>query len=365
MLDRLPTELVSLIINDIPAPPSIWRRKALLDSLGLVCKSWRLAVSALANEILQVDRASAVADIRKWPAARRKQVTTLLLGSEAGTPLQCDEGFSTTVMSRLLPALPCLEHVYFRNIVLESIRVDFEVGAGNPYKKLRSLSLRTSQVALRATVDSVTFALRRLHLETKDPRDGGGFRCAIERLLRSECLPHLELLRLSVRSEWLPDLAIGFFGSLRAFQVDLGDSALTALLNSHADHAVFKTDTPTLFNFERGIGEWPLAADAIVKYIQTTIDDAIGSRSAPSNRLIAIFCLADPEVDRLNYLQRHRAFRPDPCFSCGGYWCGGALTGRYRDGAPRVKIVHACPPQYEFVQPEFLNFLRDAERNNA
>lgn len=142
MLDRLPTELVSLIIiNDIPTPPSVWRRKALLDSLGLVCKSWRLAVSALANEILKVDRASAVADIRKWPAARRKQVTTLLLGSEAESQAKSEVGLTTIVLIRLLSALPCLQHVYFRNLVLKSIRVDFEIGAGNPYKSASSKDL--------------------------------------------------------------------------------------------------------------------------------------------------------------------------------------------------------------------------------
>lgn len=158
----------------------------------------------------------------------------------------------------------------------------------------------------------------------------------------------------------LPELGQRFLDNLRAIQLDVNDTSLLALIVWQPDHRMFKTTTPTLFSFKHGIGEWPLTADPIVKYVQTSLNDAVNRRSAPSDRLAAIFCVADLESDRHVYPRRCHAFRPVPCAVCGRRLQGATSRGRYADGASNVKIVHDCPPLYDFVQPAFLDFLAQA-----
>ncbi|POY73806.1 hypothetical protein BMF94_3347 [Rhodotorula taiwanensis] len=284
MRDRLPTELVSLIIT-AAFQPTAWRRKALLDKLGLVCKSWRRFALVLAQETLEIDRASAVEVVCKWPAARRELIKTVLVGKEMHSREEHDDGFSTVVLDRLLFALPILEHAYMQNLDYTQAGIAVRVAPGCQAQKLRSLSICDAEIKILPAVDSAPLAVRRLRVQVNTTQNLDN----LERLLRATSFPHLELLRLS------------------------SDTCLLALIVWQPDHRMFKTTTPTLFSFKHGIGEWPLTADPIVKYVQASLNDA-----------------------------------------------GATSRGRYADGASNVKIVHDCPPLYDFVQPAFLDFLAQA-----
>ncbi|TKA55045.1 hypothetical protein B0A53_02520 [Rhodotorula sp. CCFEE 5036] len=127
MLERLPTELISLVID--ATSTGAWERKALLDSLSLVSKSYRIALRPLRESIVHVPRAAIIPLLRLWPAATRKAADTVFIGSSdqaAGL-----EPFSLRDYSRLLSILPKIKHIYTPKIStdfvnqLDAAQIDF------------------------------------------------------------------------------------------------------------------------------------------------------------------------------------------------------------------------------------------------
>lgn len=79
MLERLPTELISLVVD--ATSTGAWERKALLDSFSSVNKSYRCALRPLRESIVHVPKAAVIPLFRLWPAATRKAVDTVFVGS--------------------------------------------------------------------------------------------------------------------------------------------------------------------------------------------------------------------------------------------------------------------------------------------
>lgn len=112
MLERLPTELISLVID--ATSTGAWERKALLDSLSLVSKSYRIALRPLRESIVHVPRAAIIPLLRLWPAATRKAADTVFIGSsDQAADL---EPFSLRDYSRLLSILPKIKHIYVQRV---------------------------------------------------------------------------------------------------------------------------------------------------------------------------------------------------------------------------------------------------------
>lgn len=150
MLDRLSTEVLRAIIQEVS--PSVWERKECLTQLGIVCISIRRAVKPIADEVVHVDRADAVAVIKRWPTACRKLVTTLLIGhdgtnTESKDALQIDE----RDLTRLLAALPAVKAVYVGNLAasplppdgVQAEAVTFATAQNNPFRSEWTQSPRT------------------------------------------------------------------------------------------------------------------------------------------------------------------------------------------------------------------------------
>ncbi|POY73756.1 hypothetical protein BMF94_3294 [Rhodotorula taiwanensis] len=151
MLDRLPTELLELVVD--ATSHSIWSRKATLDSLSLVNKSCRRLVVAQSVRIVRVHHASAIEIIKKWPATRRKLVTTLLVGSyRPGDPaVLLPHPIPALGMQRLLAALPNARQIFLRNVHFSP--------------QCHSLSSVYVPTSFRDTVDTCRFSLRLLRLD--------------------------------------------------------------------------------------------------------------------------------------------------------------------------------------------------------
>ena len=141
MLERLPTELISLVID--ATSTGAWERKALLDSLSLVSKSYRIALRPLRESIVHVPRADVIPTLRSWPPARRKAVVTVTVGTDDHA--QALEPFNLRDYSRLLSILPHVKHVYVRRVqeshyynFLNSLSYQqmwFEMISSNPFRR--------------------------------------------------------------------------------------------------------------------------------------------------------------------------------------------------------------------------------------
>ena len=139
MLDRFPTELISLVID--ATSPSVWQRKALIDSLSSVSKSYRFILRPLRESIVHVPKAAIIPTLRSWPAATRKVVVTVLAGPSRrfGPP----EFFSLQDYARLLSLLPNVKCIHLQraadHCVIDSYvyprRMSFELTSSNPFRR--------------------------------------------------------------------------------------------------------------------------------------------------------------------------------------------------------------------------------------
>ncbi|GAA5861787.1 hypothetical protein JCM3774_001302 [Rhodotorula dairenensis] len=112
MLDRLPTELISLIIDGASAVG--WQRKTLLDALSTVSKTYRLALRPLRDRTVHVPRAAVIPVLRTWPAVKRQAVDTLFVGpAQLNGPI---EPFRNEDYTRLMAMLPNVKYVYSRRV---------------------------------------------------------------------------------------------------------------------------------------------------------------------------------------------------------------------------------------------------------
>lgn len=145
MLDRLPTELILLIID--ATSTSAWERKALIDSLSSVSKNYRFAMQPLRESIVHIPKASVIPLLRSWPAATRKAVDTVFVGS--GDQADALEPFSIRDYSRLLAILPKIKHIYLRQVEdsiysgyskeMRSMAMWFELNPSNPFRRASTL----------------------------------------------------------------------------------------------------------------------------------------------------------------------------------------------------------------------------------
>lgn len=108
MLDRLPTELLRLVVE--ATSHSIWTRKATLDSLGLVSKSYRRTSVALRDRVVVVPSADAAAQVCSWPAVKRDLAETILLGRD--TTDAPDAVLQDAQVNDLMGSLPRLKHAF-------------------------------------------------------------------------------------------------------------------------------------------------------------------------------------------------------------------------------------------------------------
>ena len=87
MLDRFPTELISLVIDATSS--GAWQRKAMFDSLSLVSKAYRSALRPLQEGVVHVPKASVIPILRSWSKATTEAVVTVLVGpSDTSKPLE-------------------------------------------------------------------------------------------------------------------------------------------------------------------------------------------------------------------------------------------------------------------------------------
>lgn len=110
MLDRFPTELISLVID--ATSTCVWQRKTLLDSLSSVSKSYRFAMRPLRESIVYVPKAAVIPLLRSWQTATREAVVTVLIGPSHW--FQDMEPFGLPDYSALLSNLPNVKHVYLQ-----------------------------------------------------------------------------------------------------------------------------------------------------------------------------------------------------------------------------------------------------------
>ena len=112
MLDRFPTELITLIID--ATSTGAWQRKALVDGLSAVSKSYRSAMRPLREAFVHVPNASVIPLLRRWPTATRKAVDTVFVGPDD----QADalEPFSLRDFSRLFSILPNIKYIYLQRV---------------------------------------------------------------------------------------------------------------------------------------------------------------------------------------------------------------------------------------------------------
>lgn len=134
MLDRLPTELISLVID--ATSTRVWQRKALLDSMSSVSKSYRFAMRPLRERIVHVPRAAVIPLLHSWRTSTREAVDTVLIGpSDWHKAL---EPFGLPDYSALLSNLPNVKHVYLRRVLSQqsaSRRVWLETHSSKPFRR--------------------------------------------------------------------------------------------------------------------------------------------------------------------------------------------------------------------------------------
>ena len=159
MLDRFSTELIMLIID--ATSTSAWDRKDLIDSLSLVCTSYRTAMRPLRESVVHVPRADVIPLLRSWPAATRKAVDTVFVGTD--DQAKAVEPFSLRDFSRLFSILPNIEYVYLQRVGGQyeykkrflPCRMLFELNSYNPFKRASFiLGLWKSQRLLTSTSQS-------------------------------------------------------------------------------------------------------------------------------------------------------------------------------------------------------------------
>ena len=141
MLDRFPTELITLTVDATSS--DAWERKPVIDSLSLVCTSYRIATRPLWESTVHVPRAAVIPLLRSWPAARRKAVVTVFVGTD--NQAQALEPFTLRDYSRLLSILPHVKHVYVRHVqeshyynfydLLSYQQMWFEMISSNPFRR--------------------------------------------------------------------------------------------------------------------------------------------------------------------------------------------------------------------------------------
>lgn len=140
MLDRFPTELITLIVD--ATSTSVWERKALIDSLSSVCTSYRIAMRPLRESIVHVPKAAVIPLLRSWPSARRKAVDTVFVGTD--DQAKALEPFSIRDYSRLLSILPKIKHIYLQRVEDQfewpkkqfcPCRMWFELNSFNPFRR--------------------------------------------------------------------------------------------------------------------------------------------------------------------------------------------------------------------------------------
>lgn len=140
MLDRLPTELIELVID--AAAASIWTRKATIDRLGLVNKSYRAVTRPLRIRIVQVTGAEGIVELRSWPAWARKSVETVLIGTNE--PGRDRTRLFEADINRLMALLPQVKAVFMEGLegcyrsklanTDKSTKLWFELEHGNPFR---------------------------------------------------------------------------------------------------------------------------------------------------------------------------------------------------------------------------------------
>ncbi|TKA50500.1 hypothetical protein B0A53_06218 [Rhodotorula sp. CCFEE 5036] len=255
MLDRFPTELITLIID--VTSTSAWQRKALIDSLSSVSKRYRRVMRPLRESIVHVPRADVIPTLRSWPPARRKAVVTVTVGTDDHA--QALEPFNLRDYSRLLSILPHVKHVYVRRVqeshyynFLNSLSYQqmwFEMISSNPFRQCLSLCVRQARWRFPPTLESARFKLHRLRLELvltdPDSGDDEDWGAGLEQFLTTQCLPCLRELRLFCRQ--LPKISTDFINQLEAAQVDF---CRTANVESSGIRQMGPFSAPVLFSFD-------------------------------------------------------------------------------------------------------------------
>lgn len=112
MLDRLPTELISLVIDATSA--CVWQRKDTIDCLSSVSTTYRFVLRPLRESIVHVPRAAVISRLESWPMATREAVVTVLIGTSDWH--KDIEPFDLRDYSRLLANLPNVKHVYLQRV---------------------------------------------------------------------------------------------------------------------------------------------------------------------------------------------------------------------------------------------------------
>ncbi|KAG0659500.1 hypothetical protein C6P46_005137 [Rhodotorula mucilaginosa] len=256
MLERLPTELISLVID--ATSTGAWERKALLDSLSLVSKSYRIALRPLRESIVHVPRAAIIPLLRLWPAATRKAADTVFIGSSdqaAGL-----EPFSLRDYSRLLSILPKIKHIYFNPFKRTSITLgsptEYLCFDNTAQAECLSLSLLQSQWQFLPSLETARFKLRRLRLDLVladcGPGSDKGWGAGLEQFLTTRYLPCLRILRLLCRQT--PKISTDFVNQLDAAQIDFCrpsdvESSGVRQIGPFSTPVLFSIDTPSFFPF--------------------------------------------------------------------------------------------------------------------
>lgn len=141
MLDRFPTELITLIID--ATSTGAWERKVFIDSLSAVSKGYRSATRPLRESIVHVPKAAVIPSLRSWSAAKRKAVAAVLVGPrDESKPL---EPFGLRDYSRLLSILPNVKYVHLQQVQdsqysrsdkrFYSRKMWFDMDSSNPFRR--------------------------------------------------------------------------------------------------------------------------------------------------------------------------------------------------------------------------------------
>lgn len=155
MLDRLPPELIALVIDFMNL--SAWKRLQTLKALGLVSKSYWAAMRVIRERILflpSTRAVSAVADVCAWPASRRQRIDTIIFGRGGYIPFAEDHLRFMPLLERLVNACPAPRHIVLQpeTIFLGRFegsgrcnqaqgRVRLDIGPDNPFRGARDFPL--------------------------------------------------------------------------------------------------------------------------------------------------------------------------------------------------------------------------------
>ncbi|GAA5982031.1 hypothetical protein JCM10908_004711 [Rhodotorula pacifica] len=306
MLDRLPTELVTVILEATSA--TIWQRKATLDRLGVVCKRFRIAVQPLANRIVHVPNPKAISILRSWPATKRRLIDTVLVGTDDQSENSIP--FDYRDLTRLFANLPAAKNVFFRQLQVHpavSTAIGFGLVDSYPVKNCHSLSVRQSELKFEPTLERILFHLRHLRLDLGHVPAAvppGYARPGPEQIMPKH-LPFLQSLRFS--SPGVFDPSHELLEQLKVAQIDLTPRGI---INMNFDRLreLASLSTPVLFSFGAGFplpGPSGLAAAAIkYSHLEAQSDVLISSliKNLPNLKALSI----------KNRLNRTTTTNPDP-----------------------------------------------------